>query len=131
MKQRLGLCVASTLMALALNASAGTDGIPRGDSDFGFAERCDDNAPLTRLEDIACSSASLRGQEATMLALVDSVRRETKGVDGETGEAVDPMGVQQKVWRDALAGVCKDAACLSVAYAERIAAIHKEWSQGL
>ena len=132
MKPRLGLCVASPLMALAANASAGPGDSPLGYSDFGFATRCDDDrARLTRLEEIACSSASLRDQEVRMLNLVDDVRNETKGVDGETGKAIDPMGAQQKAWRDDLARECKDAVCLSVAYAARIAAIHKEWSQGL
>ncbi|MBX8559333.1 hypothetical protein K5D57_06455 [Pseudomonas cichorii] len=66
-----------------------------------------------------------------MLALVEDVRSETKGVDGETGKSIDPMGAQQKEWHDALAHACKDAVCLTVAYAARIVAIHKEWSEAL
>ncbi|MBN6712463.1 hypothetical protein [Pseudomonas capsici] len=133
MKKRIGLCVTSALLlAFTLHANAGADDIPPGYSDFGFAERCDDeSAKLTTLEDIACSSTSLRAQETKMLNLVDDVRAETKGVDVETGKALDPMGAQQKKWRDALVRTCKDAVCLSVAYAARIAAIHKEWSEAL
>ncbi|MBX8497187.1 hypothetical protein [Pseudomonas cichorii] len=133
MKKRIGLCVASPLLlAFTLSVSAGNEDIPAGYSNFGFAERCDDeSAKLTTLEDIACSSDSLRAQDSKMLALVEDVRSETKGVDGETGKNIDPMGAQQKEWRDALAHACKDAICLTVAYAARIAAIHKEWSEAL
>ncbi|WP_407315368.1 hypothetical protein [Pseudomonas sp. nanlin1] len=133
MKKSLGLFLPSALLlAVNFHANAGAYDIALGYSDFGYAERCDDeSAKLTTLEDIACSSESLRAQDNKMLSLVEDVRAETKGVDGETGKALDPMGAQQKEWRDALAHACNDAACLSVAYAARIAAIHKEWSQAL
>ncbi|MET0611475.1 hypothetical protein [Pseudomonas caspiana] len=133
MKKRISLLVTSALLlAVTCHANAGAEDIPPGYSDFGFAERCDDeSAKLTTLEDIACSSESLRAQDNKMLSLVEDVRAETKGVDGETGKALDPMGAQQKEWRNALARACNDAACLSVAYAARIAAIHKEWSEAL
>jgi hypothetical protein len=99
---------------------------------FGFAQRCDEQpAKLSKLETIACASDDLKTQEQSMLDLVQSVRDESTGTDGDTGERIDPMGKEQYQWRTALAGKCSDAACLSKAYKARTAQIQKKWAEAL
>lgn len=115
--------------AMAITPLAHAEG---GVPGFGFAQRCDkQGAKLDKLETIACASADLKNQEQSMLDLVQAVRDETTGTDGDTGERIDPMGKEQYQWRTALAGKCSDAACLSKAYKARTAQIKKKWADAL
>ncbi|RMQ47798.1 hypothetical protein ALQ04_04081 [Pseudomonas cichorii] len=119
------LLLSATLLPMSVMAEGGAPG-------YGFAERCDEpNTTLTRLEIIACANEKLRTQERAMLDLVQAVSLETGGVDGETGEQINPIGQQQNQWRNEQAGKCSEVACLSAAYTARIEAIHRQWAEAL
>ncbi|KJZ52968.1 hypothetical protein [Pseudomonas marginalis] len=127
--------VAIALVATLANAAgpaaiADANDVP--DLAFGFAQRCvEKGVNLKRLEVIACNSQKLRAQEKTMLDIVAAAREETSGVDGETGDIIDPLPKEQDGWRQGVERRCKDALCLSKAYTARISQLREDWWDAL
>jgi|GEM_PF-2571785 len=129
----LRLFLIATTFVIPLANAAGSPAVANAGNDvpdmaFGFAQRCaEDGTRLKPLEVIACRSQKLRVQEKTMLDIVAAVRQETRGVDGETGDIIDPLPAEQDKWRQAVELKCKDAWCLSKAYTARISQLRDDW----
>lgn len=99
---------------------------------FGFAQRCHEKgAKLKPLEVMACHSQKLRVQEKTMLDIVAAARAETRGVDAETGDLIDPPPSEQDNWRQGVERRCKETLCLSKAYKARISKLREDWRDTL
>ncbi len=94
----------------------------------GATDRC---APILAPTAIVCQDAGLRQLDGELAGLVDRVRRETAGVDGETGRSIDPVAAEQRRWRQATMARCHDAACLNAAYRSRIDAVRTRWAEAL
>ena len=63
--------------------------------------------------------------------LFDRIVGETRGVDGETGQAIDTFGEDHARWRARVRDSCPDTACLTRAYTARIAQVRRDWSRAL
>lgn len=129
----LRLFLIATTFVIPLAKAADSPAVADADNNvpdlaFGFAQRCfEGGINLKPLEVIACHSQKLRVQEKTMLDIVVTVREETRGVDGETGDIIDPLPAKQDKWRQAVERKCKDALCLSRAYRARISQLREDW----
>ncbi|WP_459759107.1 hypothetical protein [Pseudomonas fluorescens] len=126
------LLVATVLVVPLVNAadSSGASATARAvpDMAFGFAHRCHEKgAKLKPLEVMACHSQKLRVQEKTMLDIVAASRAETRGVDAETGDLIDPLPAEQDNWRQGVERRCKETVCLSKAYTARISKLREDW----
>jgi uncharacterized protein len=79
------------------------------------------------VEKSICADAHLSKLDSELKAIFDEAQGETAGVNGETGERSDPVGVDQKKWLSTVRNKCKDTDCLVGAYERRIEAIRNTW----
>lgn len=87
--------------------------------------------PHNRAEAVICGDTELMRLDAKLGALVQTVRGETSGVDGETGRRVDPLGRDQAIWETRVRDKCRAVPCLKLAYERRIADVRRRWGEAL
>jgi len=85
----------------------------------------------TKIDKIICSDSNLLELDSELDTVFTNVQQETSGVNGETGERIDPIGKEQRIWIKKVRDKCSDVACLKIIYKKRIDQINKEWSNYL
>lgn len=84
-----------------------------------------------RVETLICADPALTRLDEELRRLFDRIVGETRGVDGETGQAIDTFGEDHARWRARVRDACPDTACLTRAYTARIAQVRRDWSRAL
>ncbi|WCS23983.1 hypothetical protein LOK46_22960 [Methylobacterium sp. NMS14P] len=84
-----------------------------------------------RVETLICADPALTRLDDELRRLFDRIVDETRGVDGETGRAIDTFGADHARWRAQVRDACPDTACLTRAYTARIAQVRHDWSRAL
>jgi uncharacterized protein len=125
--------VTLTIGLCALDMTAPAQSMPLWmQEEAGFAANCAaTSASLSPVEAIVCRDPALRKKDAHMVALVRRVSSEVAGIDGESGDPINPIAREQTAWRKVILARCKDAACLLAAYDARIAEIRARWREAL
>lgn len=85
----------------------------------------------SRVEKLICAHPELSRRDSEMKDVFDKIRSETSGVDGETGERIDPIGKDQTQWRETVRDLCQDTACLTRAYDARLQELRRNSSGAL
>lgn len=114
----------AVLRVLALGLGAGA-GVPSARA----APDCVGNRG--RVETLICADPALTRLDDELRRLFDRIVGETRGVDGETGQAIDTFGEDHARWRARVRDACPDTACLTRAYTARIARVRRDWSRAL
>ena len=78
-----------------------------------------------------CADPQLVQLDGELSALIERIRAEASGVDGETGKRIDPIGRDQKRWERRERNACKTAACLERAYRLRLQDVRTRWAEAL
>ncbi len=81
----------------------------------------------TKIEKIICSDAELSELDSQLKDVFIEAQSETAGVDGETGERVDPVAKENLKWTLTVRNQCSNASCLKTAYKSHIKQIQKTW----
>lgn len=81
----------------------------------------------TKIEITICADPALSDLDSELKRVFEFAQSETSGVNAETGKRSDPVSKEQKDWIRNTRNKCKDAGCLKLAYASRIAQIKKNW----
>ena len=87
--------------------------------------------PVGRVERLICHSTELRRLDAELGRLYDAVESETRGIDGDTGQVIDPFGEEHRRWLAHTRDRCGTEACLATAYRARIAQVRRRWKDVL
>ncbi|APT33070.1 hypothetical protein MCBMB27_03779 [Methylobacterium phyllosphaerae] len=85
----------------------------------------------SRVETLICADPALTRLDDELRRLFDRISGETRGIDGETGRAIDTFGADHARWRTRIRDACPDAACLTRVYTARIAQVQRDWSEAL
>lgn len=83
-------------------------------------------AAATTIEKRICASPALSALDLKLSQVYTQAQSETAGVNGETGERIDPLAQEQKKWI-AKRNQCKTNTCLKNAYQKRIQWIQTHW----
>lgn len=84
-----------------------------------------------RIQRMLCADPQLVQLDGELSALIERIRAEASGVDGETGKRIDPIGRDQKRWERRERNACKTAACLERAYRLRLQDVRTRWAEAL
>jgi uncharacterized protein len=84
--------------------------------------------PSTRVERLICASPQVRRLDAELGRMYDSIESETRGVDGESGEVIDPFGDEHRRWLSRARNRCTTETCLLRTYRSRIAYVRRHWA---
>jgi hypothetical protein len=87
--------------------------------------------PYQRAEKIINASPRLRQLDDDMKSLYRQIEAETMGIDGETGQPINPISAEQISWENSVRNQCESAACIEKAYIERIEQMKKNWKEAL
>jgi uncharacterized protein len=82
----------------------------------------------TKLENMICSDTKMLELDSELDTVFTNVQQETAGINGDTGERIDPIGKEQQIWIKKVRDKCTDLACLRIIYKKRIDQIKKNWS---
>jgi len=85
----------------------------------------------SHVEKLICTNTELSRLDSQLKDLFVKVQNETSGHDGETGALIDPIGDEQRQWRETVRDRCPDAGCLRKAYTARIRQVQEKWSEAL
>lgn len=80
----------------------------------------------SKIEKRICAEPALAALDLQLSQVYADAQSETAGVDGESGERIDPLAKEQKIWlkkRD----LCKTNTCIKQAYQKRIKYIETHW----
>lgn len=80
----------------------------------------------TKVEKIICSDAELSELDSQLKDVFLEAQSETAGVDGETGERIDPVGKENSKWLLTVRNKCSNASCLKNAYKSHIKQIQNK-----
>jgi uncharacterized protein len=80
----------------------------------------------TKVEKRICDNAELSALDQKLSEVYAEAQAETAGIDGETGERIDPLAKEQKIWLRTR-NQCKSNACLHSTYIKRIKYIETHW----
>jgi uncharacterized protein len=80
----------------------------------------------TKVEKKICSNKELSSLDLKLSQVYQQAQAETAGVDGETGEKVDPVATEQAQWLNTR-NRCKSTQCLTRLYKKRIKHIETHW----
>lgn len=81
----------------------------------------------TTTEKLICSDSALSALDSKLKSVFEEAQSETSGLNGETGEVIDPVGKEQKRWIRQVRDACSDIDCLKSAYTSRIDKINRTW----
>uniref|UniRef100_UPI0005C2996A lysozyme inhibitor LprI family protein n=1 Tax=Burkholderia gladioli TaxID=28095 RepID=UPI0005C2996A len=85
----------------------------------------------SHVEKLICADTELSRLDSKLKDLFVKVQNETSGHDGETGALIDPIGDEQRQWRETVRDRCPDVSCLRKAYDARIRQVQEKWSEVL
>lgn len=74
----------------------------------------------TSVEKMICADAYLSQLDSNLKTAFDEAKQEMAGLDGDTGERIDPVGKEQKKWLLTVRNRCTTTTCLLDAYRSRI-----------
>lgn len=80
---------------------------------------------------LVCRDMDLADMDQEMRGLFVRIEAETAGVDGETGQRIDPFADEHLKWVAEVRNKCPDVACLKAAYTARLADVKKRWAEAL
>jgi hypothetical protein len=87
--------------------------------------------PYQRAEKMINASPKLRQLDDDMKSLYRQIEAETMGVDGETGEFINPISGEQINWENSVRNQCESSTCIEKAYIERMEQMRKNWKDAL
>jgi len=85
----------------------------------------------SHVEKLICANPELSRFDSQLKDLFVTVQNETSGHDGETGALIDPIGDEQRQWRETVRDRCPDVSCLRKAYTARIREVKEKWADSL
>ena len=81
----------------------------------------------SQVEKLICADPELSRLDDELAKDFEAIRRETSGIDGETGKPSFPFGRDQERWRTTVRDKCGNSACLAEAYRTRLAEVRRDW----
>jgi uncharacterized protein len=93
-----------------------------GSSGPGF----DCDKATSKIEKRICAEPALAELDLQLSQVYAEAQSETAGIDGESGERIDPLAKEQKIWLKKR-NQCKTNLCLKTTYQKRIKYIETHW----
>ena len=83
----------------------------------------------TSIEKTICADTHLSMLDSQMKQVFDEAQTEHKGINGESGARIDPVGREQKIWLINVRNKCKNSSCIQLTYERRIDEIKQKCLQ--